>query len=115
MELIDRLLEALAVDEPHRVIGAAVGPLAEAVNRHDPRVFELPGDFRFHEEAVAAFVIVGLLGPDFLEGHLAVQFRVDRHEHFTQATARMGVDDPKAAVSGRRHRLGRKLRIRIRV
>ena len=42
----DRVLEGLAADQVHRVIGAAVRVPAQAVDRDDPRVFGCPGDLR---------------------------------------------------------------------
>ena len=42
LEAIDRLLEALPLDEPHGVEGPALGIATQAVDRHDARVFEPP-------------------------------------------------------------------------
>ena len=36
VEAVDGLLERVAADEPHGVIGAAVAVGAQAVDRHDP-------------------------------------------------------------------------------
>ena len=44
VEPFDRLLEAIALDEPHRVVRPAAAVGAQAVDRDDARVFEPPGD-----------------------------------------------------------------------
>ena len=50
----DRLLEAVALDEPHGVVGPAVGVAAQAVDRDDARVLQPAGDLRLAQEAGAA-------------------------------------------------------------
>ena len=86
MEVIDRLLEALSLDEPHGVVGpaAVVGP--QPVYRHDAGVFKPAGDLGLEHEAGAAEQIVGVRVEDLLEGNLAVQLRVQGHEDGAQAT-----------------------------
>ena len=44
VEPLDRLFECFSLDQPHRIIRPAVGMPAQAVNRHDPRVLQPPGD-----------------------------------------------------------------------
>ena len=36
--------------QAHRVVGAAIGVRAQAVDRHDPRVFEAAGDLGLDQE-----------------------------------------------------------------
>ncbi len=40
MEPLDRLLERLPLDEPHRIVRTAVGMATQAVDRHDARVLQ---------------------------------------------------------------------------
>ena len=102
VESLDGLLERVAADEPHGVVGAAVGVGAEAVDWHDPRMFQPAGDFRFEHEPLAAGRFVGVLLQDLLERDLAVQLAVERHEHGAQAAPSVGPKDAKAlAVTGR--------------
>ena len=44
------LLEAVAADEPHGVVGPAVGVGAQAVDRDDPRVLQPAGDLGLEQE-----------------------------------------------------------------
>ena len=85
MEPLDRLLEAVALDEPHRIVRAAVAVRSEAINRDNARVLEPAGDLGFDEEPLAAGRVVGVLVEDLLESDLAVQFAIQRHEHRTQS------------------------------
>ena len=64
---VDGLLEALAADEPHGIVGPAlvVGP--QAVDRDDARVLQPAGDLGLEQEAGAAGGVVGVLGLDLLE------------------------------------------------
>ena len=50
VELGDGLLEIVALDEPHGVVGAAVVVVAEAVDRDDPGVFQATGDLGLDQE-----------------------------------------------------------------
>ena len=61
VEALDGLLEAVALDEPHGVIGAAVGVGAQAVDRHDARVLQSAGDLGLGDEPLAADRVVGVL------------------------------------------------------
>jgi len=84
MEAVDLLFQRLAADEPHRVTGVALVVLPQAVDGHDPRVFEPPGDLGLHEEPAPA---LGIACPPLLEelqGHLAVQVLAERHENLAQ-------------------------------
>ena len=53
-KLLDRLLEAVAADEPHGVVGPAVGVGAQAVDRHDAGVLQPAGDLGLEQEPLAA-------------------------------------------------------------
>src|SRR5262249_58177411 len=63
VEPVDRLLQTVAADEPHRVVGPAVGMGAQAVHRHDTGMFQPAGDLGLDEEALAAGRVVGLAVP----------------------------------------------------
>ena len=75
MEAVDGLLEAVAADEPHGVVGAAVGVGAQAIDRDDAGVLQPAGDLGLEQEARAAGRVVGVVVEDLLEGHLAVAAR----------------------------------------
>ena len=97
------LLEAVAPDEPHGVVGPAVGVGAQAVDRDDPRVLEPAGDLGLEQEAGAADRVVGVLVEDLLERHLAVQLLVEGDEDGAQSAAGVGPEDAEPlAVGGRR-------------
>ncbi len=98
----DGVLEAVATDEPHGVIGTAAAIAAEAVNRHDSRMFEPAGDLGFQDEPRAAGGIVGVLVEDLLEGDLTIELGVERDEDRTQPAASMGPQhaEPLAVAGG---------------
>jgi hypothetical protein len=98
----DGVLERVASDEPHRVIGAAVGVDTEPVHRHDPGVLEPAGDLGLDEKPVAAGRVVGVAIEDLLEGDLAVQLAIERHEHFPQTTPGVRAEHAEPLTVGRR-------------
>ena len=96
-------LRRVALDEPHRVVRAAVGIGAHAVDGDNAGVLEPAGDLGLDHEPLAAGRVVGVLLEDLLEGDLAVQLGVERHEHGPQAAPRMRPQDPEPlAVAGGR-------------
>ena len=103
VEVVDGLLEAVAADEPHGVIGPAVAVGAQAVDRDDPRVLQPAGDLGLEQEPLAAGGVVGVVVEDLLERHLAVQLGVQRHEDGAQAAPGVGPQDaePLAVAGGR--------------
>jgi hypothetical protein len=107
-EAVDRLPEAIALDEAHGVIRPAVGVVAQAVDRHDARVLQPAGDLGLQQEAGAAGRVVGLLVADLLEGDLAVQFLVEGHEDGAQAAPGVRPQDaePLAVGGGRADGVG---------
>ncbi len=66
VELLDRLLQAVALDEPHGVVRPAAAVGAQAVDRHDPGVLEPAGDLGLEHESLAAHRVVGVLLEDLL-------------------------------------------------
>ena len=108
VEAVDGLLEAVAADEPHGVVRAAVAVGAQAVDRHDARVLQPAGDLRLQQEPLAAGRVVGVRVEDLLEGHLAVQLGVQGHEDGAQAAAGVGPEDaePLAVGGGRADGVG---------
>ena len=101
VEVLDRLLERLTLDEPHRVIGPAAGIGAQAIDRDDTRVLESAGDLGFCDEALAADRVVSELSEDLLERHLAVQFDIQGHEHLAKPAPRMRPQDAEPlAIAG---------------
>ena len=106
VEPLDRLLEAVALDEPHRVVRAAVAVRAQPVDRHDPGVFEPAGDLGLDQEPLAAGRVVGVVVEDLLERHLAIQLGVEGHEHGPQPAPGMRPEhaEPLAVAGGRSRR-----------
>ena len=91
------------LDEPHGVVGPAVGVGAQAVDRDDAGVLQPAGDLGFEQEPLAAGRVVGVVVEDLLEGHLAVQLAVQRHEHRPQPAPGVRPEDAEPlAVAGRR-------------
>ena len=101
VEAGDGVLEAVAADEPHRVVGPAVAVAAQAVDRDDPRVLEAAGDLGLEDEPGAAGGVVGVVVEDLLERDLAVQLGVERDEDRAQPAAGVGPQDAEPlAVAG---------------
>ena len=102
MERGDGLLEVVAPDEPHGVIGPAVGVVAQAVDGDDPGVLQAAGDLGLDQEPGAAVGVVGVVVEDLLEGDLAVQLGVEGDEDLAQAALGVGPEDPEPAALGGR-------------
>jgi hypothetical protein len=101
VEVVDRLLETVAPDEPHGVIGAAFAVGAQAVHGHDAGVLQAAGDLGLDDEPLTTGRIVCVMVLDLLQGDLAVQLGVERHEHGAQAAACVGPQDEESlAVAG---------------
>ena len=81
MEVLDRLLEALSLDEPHGVVGPSAAVGSHAIDRDDARVLQCAGDLGLGDEPLAADGVVGMLFEDLLERHLAVQLGIEGDEH----------------------------------
>ncbi len=81
MKLLDRFLEAVAADKPHRVIRTAVIIRAQTVNRHDSGMLEAARDLGLDQKAVSAGRVVGAVVVDLLESDLAVELRVQCDEN----------------------------------
>ncbi len=84
------LLQAVTLDEPHCVVGPAVGVGAQAIDRDDPRVLEAAGDLGLEQEAGSADRVVGVLVEDLLERHLAVQLLIEGDMDDPQSAAGVG-------------------------
>ncbi len=61
-------------------------------------MFEPAGDLGLQHEPGAALGVVGEVGPDLLEGDLAVQLGVLGHEHLAQAARGVLAEDVVRAV-----------------
>ena len=111
VETADRVLEAVALDEAHGIVGPAVGIRAQPVDRHDPGMLQPAGDLRLQEKARTALRVVGVLALNLLQRHLAVQLLILGDKHFTQAASGMRPQDAitqsRACGLGGRRRSGR--------
>ena len=103
MESLDRLLERVAPHESHGVIRSAVAVGAQAVNRDNPRVLQAAGHLRLEQEPLAHGWFVRVFLEDLLEGDLAVQLGVERHEDGAQSALGVGPEhaEPLALAGGR--------------
>ncbi len=89
----DGLLEAVALDEPHGVVGAAVRRRSQSVDGDNPRVLQPAGDLGLDQKPLTADRVVGVVVEDLLERHLAVQLAIQGHEHRAQPAARVRPQD----------------------
>ena len=98
VKMVDRFLERVAADEPHGIVGAAVGVGAQAVDRHDARMFEPAGDLGLLKEPLPADRVISVGVEDLLERNLAVQLAVDRHENSSEPALGVRTQDAKSAA-----------------
>ncbi len=96
MERRDRLLEAIPLDEPHRVERPAAGVVAQSIHGDDARVLELAGDLRLVDEPRAAVEVVGVAILDLLEGHRTVELLVQRHGDLAQPSFGVRPEDAES-------------------
>src|SRR4051794_25344165 len=102
MERGDRFLEAVAPDEPHRIVGAAVAIRTQSINGDDPRMFQAAGDLRLEQEALATDRVVGMMVEYLLQRDLAVQLRIEGNEDRPQTASSVRPQDAESlAVAGR--------------
>ena len=100
VEALDGLLEAVAADEPHGVIRAAIAIGAESVDRDDAGVLEPAGDLGLDEEPGAAGRVVGVVVEDLLERDLAIELGVECDEDRAQASAGVRPEYAEAEPAG---------------
>ena len=119
----DRRRQALAADEPHRVVEPALGVAAQAVDRDDPGMLQVARDLGLDQEPRALFLAIGEPGQDHLQGHLALELAIPGHPDLADPAACMGPDRHEAVPrresrwprrAGRRYRVPR-LRRRLRL
>jgi len=89
----NRVAECLPSDEPHDVIGTAVGVTSEAVYRNDSRVLQPPGDLRLAFEAGPAHRVVGKARLHLLESDFPPQLHVVSHVDVAQPASRKETQD----------------------
>ena len=66
VKLFDRLLEAVALDEPHRIVRPTIVTLTEGIHRHDAGMFEPAGDFGLQHKPFAGVRVVGEMNQNLL-------------------------------------------------
>ena len=86
---LDDVVPGRALDALHRVEQHARVVLAQVVDRHDVRMFQIAGHDGFGEEGPAGIGLLGLFGLDLLQGHGAVDRGLpgvvdDAHAAFAQ-------------------------------
>src|SRR4051794_33589985 len=89
METLDRILQAVSLDETHRVERPPIRVLAQPIHRHDARMLQAAGDLRFEQEARAAFGVAGVTFLDLLQRHFAVQLFIMGDIDLSQSPLRM--------------------------
>ena len=100
MKRFDRVLEAVALDEPHGVERPAAGVVAQAIHRDDAGMLQLAGDLGLLHEPGAALRFVGVAILDLLERDGAVELLVERHRDLAQAPLGMRPEDAKSSAGG---------------
>ena len=101
--------QGAALDEAHGVKRLPAVPRADQlVNRNDPGMFELAGDLCLLEEARPERGVLGVLGPQLLEGNVPAQVAVVSQPDATDAAGRVQAEPaialrlPGNVVDGRR-------------
>src|SRR5262249_552810 len=100
---LDRLLEAVSLDKPHRVEWPAILIGAEAVARHDPGVLKAAVDLAPQDEPAAELRLGGPIGPDLLERDLAAELLVVSDVDPAQPALAVEAEDaePRTGATGR--------------
>src|SRR5438874_2679955 len=98
VKLANGLLQAVAADKTHGVVGPAIGIFSEAIDGHDSGMFEAAGNLRFEHEARAAVGVVVAVEFNLLESYLAIQLEVFGDEDLAQAPRGMRPQDAEAHV-----------------
>ena len=87
VEPLDGAAEGLALDEPHRVVRPPVGVSPQAIDRHDARMLQPPGQPGLEQEPRLAERVVRVVSPQLLERDLAIELGIDRQEDLAQPPA----------------------------
>ena len=103
VKLLDGLLERIAANEPHGVIGPAVAVGTQPVHRHDAGMLEPPGDLGLEQKTLPADGVVRVVVEDLLERHLAVQLAVECDEDRPQPAPGVRPQDAEPPAVGCRH------------
>ena len=98
---LDRFLQAVALDEPHRVVRPAVVVLAEPVHGHDAGMLQASGNFSFQHKTSPAVVMVSVVFLQLFERDFAVQLRVECDRDLAESAAGMGPQNAEARCRGR--------------
>ncbi len=97
MKLRDRVLEAVAADESHGVKRPSIVEVAQRVDWHNPRMLKPAGNFRLEQEPSAGGGMVGMVGLELLERHLAVELGVARDKDFSLSASGVRPQDAEPA------------------
>jgi hypothetical protein len=95
-------IERVAADEPHGVVGAAVGVCSQAVHPHDVGMLQPAGDLGIEQEPLAAGRVVGVVVQDLFERDFAVELGIECHKDRAQTAAGVRPQHPEPlALEGR--------------
>ena len=100
VEAVNGFLEAVATDEPHGVIRAAVAVCAKSVDRDDAGMLQAASDLGLDEEARSAGGVVGAVVENLLESNFAVELGVKRDEDGAQSAPGMRPEDAEPLPIG---------------
>ncbi len=105
---LDRLAKRMTPDELHGVIRAAVGILAQPVNRDNAGMFQTAGDLGLDQEPGPAVGSMRVSRLDFLQSDLAAELLVERDEDVADPAPCM---EPDRLVAERLIREGGRLAV----
>src|SRR5215472_16868832 len=100
MERSNRFLEAVAMDKPHRIKGAAGSVVTQAIDGNDPWMLQLAGDLGFLDKSGSAVRFVGVAILDLLQRHRAVELLVECDRDLAQAALGVGPEDAEPGAGG---------------
>ncbi len=95
VEPLDRLLQAVALHEPHRVERAAVGVRPQSVHGDDAGMLQVAVDLGLQHEPGAEVRVVGLVGPDLLQCDPAPQLLVAGDVHLAEPPSGVWAKHPE--------------------
>src|SRR5579871_4499554 len=87
--LLDRIIERLAADVAHGIVGLIAFVSKDAVNGHDSRMLKPAGQLRFRHKAPTARGIDGRQRLHHLDRDITTDLLVPRDKNGSQSTLRM--------------------------
>ena len=98
VQAIDGRRQGLSLDQPTHEVRHARDPPRRGIHRHDARMLQHARDVRLELEPLAVPRVVCKRGLELLQGHLAAELLVERHEDIARPPAVEQAEDAEPAA-----------------